>query len=74
MSTYVYLLEFAGLIGFIVIVVIIFRVIIYCNSTTVYNIQVQQPTDNVITDIDIYTVGIGTRDTSTQIVGDNRLL
>ncbi len=62
MSTYLYFIEFAGIIGFIVIVVIIFRVILYCNNTREYNIQVQQPTDNVITDI--YTVGIVTRDTS----------
>ena len=40
---------FFGIIFFVIIIVII-TYSVYCRRTTRYNIQVQQTTDNVITD------------------------
>ena len=49
--TMAFLIIFAIMAGFIVFFVIIGMILVYCcNNTREYNIQVQQTTDNVITD------------------------
>ena len=45
-----FLLSFAIMAGFILFFVIIVVIFDYCSNMTGYNIQVQQTTDNVITD------------------------
>jgi len=49
--TMAFLIIFAIMAGFIVFFVITVMILVHCcNNTTGYNIQVQQTTDNVITD------------------------
>ena len=49
--TMAFLIIFAIMAGFIVFFVIIGMIIVYFSNTTGYNIQVQQTTNNVITDM-----------------------